>query len=367
VAPQAPAGGELNEVAVRVADVEGQALAAGLAAKALLLDGELSLRVRGRGLTGAAEADQSGGMKATGAIGLVWLAAAAAGAQESVPDLTRLPVGDGRVSWEPRVGHVWACRIDPQAGGAFRDGPWIRGDGTFDFTAKAVVDGRVTWPSRWRIVRQGDRRRVTANDLPSHPTGTFPIARDDDAWRYDRNPNRIAPQDLDFDLPVDPVPAPRPSCAPGAVGILLSGSVLFSALDAPGRDAVAHETQDGCQGHPQRSGVYHYHSLTTCLEEGRLADGHSALVGYALDGFGIFGRHGEGGRPLGSSDLDECHGHSHAVPWDGAVRVIYHYHATWDFPYTVGCLRGAWRREDMLKISGAAAGPPPKRRDMAPQ
>jgi hypothetical protein len=274
-------------------------------------------------------------------------------------DLHRLPLGDGRISTGPRTGYIWACRTDPNAGGAFRDGPWIRSDGTYDFTAKAVVDGSVRWPSRYRIDRHGDRRSFTANDLPDHPTGIFPIAPSDDAFRYDRNPNAIREQAFEFSLPADPQLAPRPSCVPGAVGILSSGAVLFNALDAPGRDAVAHETQDSCQGHPQRSGVYHYHSLTTCLEDRRLADGHSALVGYALDGFGIFGRHGEGGRELTSADLDECHGHSHAIPWDGRTIVMYHYHATWDFPYTIGCLRGAWRLEDMVKISGGeGAGPP---------
>jgi hypothetical protein len=36
---------------------------------------------------------------------------------------------------------------------------------------------------------------------------------------------------------------------------------------------------------------------------------------------------------------------------------MYHYHASWDFPYTLGCMRGAWRMADMMKISG----PPPAR------
>jgi hypothetical protein len=158
-------------------------------------------------------------------------------------------------------------------------------------------------------------------------------------------------------LPANPILADQPICAPGAVGILLTGSVLFNALDAPGRDAVAHEVQDSCQGHPQESGVYHYHWITTCIDDKRLPDGHSALVGYALDGFGIFGRYGEKGELLSSSDLDACHGHTHAIPWDGKMVVMYHYHATWDFPYTIGCLRG---RYDVANVR-AISGPPPRR------
>jgi hypothetical protein len=155
-----------------------------------------------------------------------------------------------------------------------------------------------------------------------------------------------------IELPVNPVLANSPSCAPGAIGILLTGSVLFSALDAPGRDAVAHETQDKCQGHPQQSGVYHYHSLSSCLADDRTSDGHSRLMGYALDGFGIYGRRGEGGKTLTSADLDECHGHTHRIDWDGKSVTMYHYHATWDFPYSVGCLRGSYSRADVEALSG---------------
>jgi hypothetical protein len=284
---------------------------------------------------------------------MVWLLATAAAAHDV--DLTKLPLGDGKISTEPRTGFIWACRVDPGGGGAFRDGPWIKADGTYDFTRKAVVPGDVHWPSRYTMRVEGANRIFSLNDLPSHGTGTFPIPSDSAAYQYDRNPNAIAQQSFDVALPTEPVVAPTPSCAPGAVGILLSGAVLFNALDAPGRDAVAHETQDKCQGHPQRGGVYHYHWITTCIDDKREADGHSALVGYALDGFGIYGHYGEGGKPLSSADLDACHGHTHAIMWNGRRVVMYHYHATWDFPYTIGCLRGTYSRENVRAISG----PPP--------
>jgi hypothetical protein len=146
------------------------------------------------------------------------------------------------------------------------------------------------------------------------------------------------------------------------VGILLSGAVLFNALDAPGRDAVAHETQDSCQGHPQEAGVYHYHSLSSCVKDETGPDGHSKLLGYAVDGFGIFGHKDRGGRTLTSADLDECHGHTHVIDWDGKRVRMYHYHATWDFPYTVGCLRGSYDPATVRVLSGPPPwrqGPPP--------
>jgi len=262
----------------------------------------------------------------------------AAGAVRASVDRTRLPIGDNSISRSPTVGSVWSCQTTFTGSGAFRDGPWITGDGTYDYTAKAVVDGHVSWPSRFTIEKTGDTRTITGNGLPSHPTGAFPVARTDDAYQYDRNPNRISEQTVSLSLPATPGLAGQPSCAPGAVGVLLTGSLIFNALDAAGRDAVAHELQDACQGHPQPQGVYHYHNLTSCLDDG--GDGHSPLMGYAFDGFGIYGHHGEGGAALTNADLDGCHGHTHAIEWDGRSLEMYHYHATAEFPYTVGCFRG---------------------------
>jgi hypothetical protein len=285
-------------------------------------------------------------------------------------DLTRLPVGDGNVSSSPKAGWVWACRVNPEAGGAHKQGPWFSGDGTYDLTAKAIVPGDVMWNPKFAIDKQGDKRVFTTNDLPNHGTGVYPIGRNTDAYNYDRNPNSIREQSISFSVPANPKLG-NPGCAPGAIGVLISGSVLFNPLDEPGRDAVAWETQDKCQGHPQQTGVYHYHSVSTCVDTETLANGHSALVGYAIDGFGIFGRKGLGGETLISSDLDECHGHTHAIEWDGRTVEMYHYHATWDFPYTVGCLRGSYDASLGRLLGGGgtgdqAGGRPPARRQGPP-
>lgn len=289
------------------------------------------------------------------AAGVVFVCAGAAFAHDVDPK--RLPLGDGKISTAPKAGYIWACRTDPNAGGAFKDGPWIdAAAGTYDLTAKAVVDGAVTWPHAFAIERKGGQRVLTWNDLPDHPTGTFPIVASDDAHQYDRNPNAIAEQKMEISLPAAPVLLAQPTCAPGAVGVLLSGAVLFNALDAPGRDAVAHETQDSCQGHPQVTGVYHYHNVSQCLLDADAGSGPSKLMGYALDGFGIYGPRDENGKTLSSDDLDECHGRTSPVAWEGKTVTMYHYVATLDFPYTVGCMRGAFSMEAMRTISGGPEG-----------
>jgi hypothetical protein len=256
-------------------------------------------------------------------------------------NLTQLPVGDGKYSTTtPQRGQVYVC-ADPRmagGGGAQRAGPWLRADGTFDLTAKAVVDGSVNWAHRLNTTLEGMTLRVEGNGLPSHPTGVYPIASSDDAYQYDRNPNRIRERPVAWNLPANPQLAPQPSCTRGVVGVMLTGSLLYNGLDALGRDAVAHETQDACQGHPDPTGTYHYHNLSSCARD--TTSGQSKLLGYALDGFGIYGPRDENGRVLTNADLDECHGRTAEIEWRAKRVVMYHYVASNEYPYTVGCFRG---------------------------
>ena len=43
---------------------------------------------------------------------------------------------------------------------------------------------------------------------------------------------------------------------------------------------------------------------------------------------------------LTNKDLDECHGTTSKVWWDGKYVKMYHYVLTAQFPYSLGCFRG---------------------------
>jgi len=273
-------------------------------------------------------------------------ATAGAGVRQTLPgdptDPTRLPIGDGRVALSvPAQGYVFVCQMGPGGGGAMVEGPWIKSDGTFDLTAKAIVDGAVTWPGVVRISKHGGLLGIAGNGLPTaQTTGVFPVQPSDDAFQYDPNPNSISPQTIQYSLDAKPEKAPAPSCLSGGpIGIARNGVAIFNALDAENRDAVAHEVLDSCAGHPQQSGVYHYHSSSPCLDRGSKKK-HSKLFGYIFDGFPIFGPRGKDGKLLTDADLDACHGHTHRVKLNGKTVRIYHYHATLEYPYTVGCYAG---------------------------
>jgi hypothetical protein len=131
----------------------------------------------------------------------------------------------------------------------------------------------------------------------------------------------------------------------------LTGVPLFDGFDAELRDAPAHEAQDSCNGHPQVSGEYHYHSLSSCLKN---VDEKSVL-GYALDGFPITGPKIGTDKYITTDDLDECHGITSTIIEDGVPTTTYHYVMTYDFPYSASCFRG--KPVEYMVISNGQGGP----------
>ena len=266
----------------------------------------------------------------------------AAGAATHV-DPTALPLGDGHVSTSPKIGNVDSCQTQfGNVGGAQAVGPWINAAAkTWNSTTKIAVQGAVSWPNAsFSTAVSGGRRVVKTNDLSQgHTTGTFPVSASDPASAYDRNPNHIAAQSISWSLPADPTAAGSPSCTNGGpIGVLTDGVVLFNALDGQGRDAAAHEVLDSCGGHPEMTSTYHHHEVPSCILD--QATGRSILVGYAVDGYGIYAERDPRGDLLTDASLDACHGRTSTVAWNGKKKKLYHYDATLEYPYTVGCFHG---------------------------
>jgi hypothetical protein len=256
-----------------------------------------------------------------------------------------IPLGDGNISTTPKVGYVDSCQTTfPSNQGAQVVGPWIdTASKTWNSETKVTVQGSVSWPdASFSVTISGDERIITGNDEPiDHTTGVFPISPSDPAYQYDENPNHIAPQNVDMVLPVTPTLAASPTCLVGGpIGILDDGVYLYDALDAQGRDAGAHEVLDSCSGHPDQSDTYHHHDVPPCILDNDTAPDSSTLVGYARDGFGIYVERDANGNLLTNANLDACHGRTSEVMWDGQLVDMYHYDATLEYPYTVGCYMG---------------------------
>lgn len=269
------------------------------------------------------------------------------------PDLTHLPFGGvaptnilirNQGNPDPDFLSLWLCGLPSNGAGANNAGDWTNPDGTWDYTQKPQVEGNVTWNHEFNIALDGNGNRIiTGNALPNHPTGVFPIQQGTAAHQYDGNPNVISEHVVYYSLPEMPEIASSPSCVGfGPAGISLTGCAIYHGASTLGTDASAHEMLDRFGGHTDGTERYHYHFPAQDLQDHiHLHEhGHSELMGYMIDGFGIYGPHGENGEILTSADLDECHGHTHMIRWDGEMIEMYHYHWTYDFPYTIGCYRG---------------------------
>lgn len=141
---------------------------------------------------------------------------------------------------------------------------------------------------------------------------------------------------LTFTIPVTPVPADTIGALTGSAGISLNGFQI--AAQAPVQDILSNWTIaafDDCGGHVNPNDGYHYHAATGadgCNSGGTDTDGHPALMGYSMDGYGIFGPLADDA--VEANSLDQCNG----VADDTRG---YHYHAgSPELNQHIGCFYG---------------------------
>lgn len=193
---------------------------------------------------------------------------------------------------------------------------------------------------------------VHSDGIPDHTTGDFPNAH---------NPNRITKQNYTFKIPRHPQKADHTTRLPmGPIGVAINGVPFYNPYNAEGQDAAKNEVFDECCGHPDPMGRYHYHIYPKCIHTSFTdpAGEHSPLIGFAFDGYAIYGPNSDRGKP--PTDLDECNGHTD-------VTRGYHYHVTRKFPYILGAYRGVVDRANFDhgprdrdgRPLGPRRGPPP--------
>ncbi|KAL7998295.1 putative Galactose-binding-like domain superfamily, YHYH domain-containing protein [Plasmopara halstedii] len=123
------------------------------------------------------------------------------------------------------------------------------------------------------------------------------------------------------------------------IGVMVNGIPFYAAtsevyggivIDSKNR---AYKLLDKCNGLVDAGGEYRYYASPDCLlhELGDEAGKPSPLIGFALDGFPLYGPYNEEGQI--PDDLDACNGR---IGEDGT----YQYHVTFQMPYLLGCFRG---------------------------
>ena len=146
---------------------------------------------------------------------------------------------------------------------------------------------------------------VSTNCIPEYAIGPWP-----------GNPNSASPQNVVLEFPRVPVENTGTAVytAGGLIGLWSNGVGIFNPEDAFSwdnstsawtmgfanyttgwnRNALIFEGPgfDSCLGHPQQQGMYHNHVNPKCLYNSTDSTHHSPIIGYALDGYPIYGAYG---------------------------------------------------------------------------
>lgn len=210
------------------------------------------------------------------------------------------------------------------------------------------------------VMFSGRHLNIRSRNLPNHATAVFP----DRGRGLDGNPNYIQERITTTRIPLEPQENPNRKAMAGGtnengalpkgpIGIAVNGIVFFNPFDhLQTEDAIWR--LDRCCGHPAPDYQYHYHKYPVCVKSPWSDDGlrHSPLIGFAADGYPIFGPYESQGKlakdetdnPLNEFNLhfDEQRG--------------WHYHVTpGKFPHIIG---GYWGIAESRR-RGGGPGPGP--------
>ena len=179
---------------------------------------------------------------------------------------------------------------------------------------------------------------VGSNGLPEHPM-MIGIR----SWQQQVPIPQKYLGDNAWPIPLHPVPAKQPMSTEkdflrGAIALAVNGVPIFNPLNNRGDDAFLVGELDEYGGHCGRGDDYHYHIAPVHLAE---KTGKDKPIGYALDGYAIFGYQDENSADFLA--LDKLGGHMHIGDGHDEDRHgsgDYHYHAQKTYPYLNGGFYG---------------------------
>ncbi|MEH6740849.1 MAG: YHYH protein [Sulfitobacter sp.] len=190
-----------------------------------------------------------------------------------------------------------------------------------------------------------DSVTVTCSDTQAILTSdTYP---DHDMMTGIVGTNEQVPVPAEYPAPVilKPVFSGTPLTRDAALGVAVNGVPIYDYTgggEMSEADLAHHQAQhdtlqtdqlDVCGGHAGRGDDYHYHVTPTCMIAQMSNAGPDAIIGWAFDGFPIYGDTNPDGSTIAGGVLDVCNGQT-----DDTFG--YRYHTSEDAPYIVQCLMG---------------------------
>ncbi|AXT54580.1 YHYH protein [Aquimarina sp. AD1] len=205
--------------------------------------------------------------------------------------------------------------------GMEKAGIWFKDDKVYDVSGHFISKLNEFYSDdKWKLYREDGTIKVTDTE-----EGCLAAAKPQVEEKYHNYcveclPEYFKDQITTFVIPVTPkYIKTTQNFGRGGIGIAFNG-VKYDP-PAPTHAILAAHTiapLDDHGGHVNPHGGYHYHAVTGSTKEITQTNSHSSMIGYAIDGFGIYGLIDKKGNK--SENLDECGGH-----FDDERG--YHYHA----------------------------------------
>jgi len=146
-------------------------------------------------------------------------------------------------------------------------------------------------------------------------------------------------------IPLNVALGATPQTRDAALGVAVNGVPIYDytaggemSIDDLHHHQTRHDTLltqqlDHCGGHAGRGDDYHYHVKPVCMIEQMKNKGDDAIIGWAFDGFPIYGDNNPDGSIINSNALNVCNGQIDST-------FGYRYHTSKNAPYIVQCLMG---------------------------
>jgi hypothetical protein len=134
---------------------------------------------------------------------------------------------------------------------------------------------------------------ITANGLPDYTIGP-----------WNDNPNSATGQSYSFQITRNPKQntGTKTVTQMGAIGFWKNGLPIYNAEDGYSYNslgywnrnagAIEYVSFDDCGGHPTNLGQYHNHVNPVCLYSYNSSSSHSPIIGWAFDGYPVYGPFG---------------------------------------------------------------------------
>ena len=219
--------------------------------------------------------------------------------------------------------------------GKDKGGIWFKDDKVYDVDGHFIANLKEFYSDEeWALFREDGSIKVTTTQEECEAAARPDVDEKYNNYCVECLPSYYKEKVSTYIIPVKPMYLESAnSLGRNGIGIAFNG-VNFEAPAPTHAILEAHTLAplDDAGGHVNPHEGYHYHAVTGKTKEVEQKDVHAPMIGYAMDGFGIYAHNDTNGKAY--RDLDDCGGH-----YDNTRG--YHYHAgDAGSNQVLGCLHG---------------------------